>query len=330
MRNQPQTVKDLAKKISDDIDFKEEVKGHDFNTSFKLQDLIKSYKTTGFQGTNLYRAIEEIERMKNSKIFFGCTSNIISSGLRDVITCLVKNKNIHVMAITAGGIEEDLIKAMKPTYCADFNLSGKKLRDNGFNRVGNVVIPNDNYTEFEKWLTNVINELTEGYTEEKPRILTPSAFIKILGEKIANESSLLYWASKNNIPIYSPAITDGSIGDIITFHKKRKMFVLDIVEDIANINFEGFHSKETGAIILGCGLVKHHILNANLFNDGLDYCVLINNAQEFDGSDAGASLDESVSWGKIKPTHSGVKVFGDATIIFPLIVSATFMKDKIE
>jgi hypothetical protein len=30
--------------------------------------------------------------------------------------------------------------------------------------------------------------------------------------------SVYYWAYKNNIPVFSPAITDGSIGDMVYFH----------------------------------------------------------------------------------------------------------------
>lgn len=44
----------------------------------------------------------------------------------------------------------------------------------------------------------------------------------------------------------------------------------------------------------------------------------LNTAQEFDGSDAGARPDEAVSWGKIKPTASPVKVI---TYHFPCITT---------
>lgn len=42
--------------------------------------------------------------------------------------------------------------------------------------------------------------------------------------------------------------------------------------------------------------------------NGADYAVFVNTAQEFDGSDAGASPDEAVSWGKIRSTARPVKV----------------------
>ena len=73
------------------------------------------------------------------------------------------------------------------------------------------------------------------------------------------------------------------------------------------------------------------ILNAHLYRNGADYAVYINTAQEFDGSDAGAVPDEAVSWGKIRSSNSEkntVKLYGDATIIFPLVVAETFAKEN--
>ncbi|KAM0687490.1 Deoxyhypusine synthase [Conglomerata obtusa] len=327
MTQEPKSVKDLAKKKKNKISFKTQVSGPNFTENYTIKQLIKNYSTIGFQATNLYTATQEIHKMKDSKIFFGCTSNIISSGLRDTINYLARNKKFNVFVTTAGGIEEDLIKCFNPTYIASFHLKGKKLRDNGYNRIGNLLIPNENYVSFESWFSDYLDTLTKDYTEDNPLILTPSKFIKMLGQKINNEESILYWCYRNDINVYCPALTDGSIGDILTFYKDRKKFKLDIVEDIYNMNYEAVFEKETGVIIVGCGVVKHHILNANLFKNGANYCVLINNANEFDGSDAGANIEEAVSWGKVKKKNTGVKVFGDATIILPLIVAECFTND---
>ena len=43
-----------------------------------------------------------------------------------------------------------------------------------------------------------------------------------LGERINNPESIYYWAWKNNIPVFSPALTDGSIGDMLYFHSYKK------------------------------------------------------------------------------------------------------------
>ena len=79
-------------------------------------------------------------------------------------------------------------------------------------------------------------------------------------------------------------------------------------------------------VILGGGLIKHHVCNANLMRNGADFAVFINTASDYDGSDTGARPDEAVSWGKIKMEATPVKLYGDATVLFPLIVSQTFCK----
>ena len=173
-------------------------------------------------------------------------------------------------------------------------------------------------------------EWYESTADDKPQkfFWTPSKMIKLLGEKIDNPDSVLYWAAKNDIPIFCPALTDGSIGDMLYFHSYKKPgLVLDINEDIRRINDLSVRSHNTGMVILGGGLVKHHTCNANLMRNGANFSVYVNTGQEFDGSDSGASPDEAVSWGKIAITAKPVKVSCDASIAFPLIVSQTFAKD---
>ena len=167
-------------------------------------------------------------------------------------------------------------------------------------------------------------EVDEG---EEKFVWTPSKMIRFLGEKINNRDSVYYWCYKNNIPVYCPAITDGSIGDMLCFYNfSEPLLTIDIVRDIVAMNKEAIYEDCTGMIILGGGIIKHHILNANLMRNGSDYCVFVNTAQEFDGSDAGAKPEEGVSWGKVRPFSKHVKIHGEATIIFPILVSQTFAK----
>ncbi|PNX83374.1 deoxyhypusine synthase-like protein [Trifolium pratense] len=132
----------------------------------------------------------------------------------------------------------------------------------------------------------------------------------------------------NNIPVYCPGLTDGSLGDMLYFHSVRNDpgLIVDIVQDIRAMNGEAVKAtpRKTGMIILGGGIPKHHICNANMMRNGADYAVFINTAQEFDGSDSGARPDEAVSWGKIRSSAKTVKVHCDATIAFPLLVAKTF------
>ena len=111
------------------------------------------------------------------------------------------------------------------------------------------------------------------------------------------------------------------------FHSyKNPGLVIDIAQDIRGINDHSVNAKKTGMVILGGGVVKHHVCNANLMRNGADFSVFVNTANEFDGSDSGARPDEAISWGKIKLDARPVKVYAEATLVFPFIVAATFAK----
>lgn len=352
-------------------------RGHDFDSpeSNTIDAILESMLNTGFQATNIGLAVQQIHEMRKwrlsdvewkegddvdlkapevrrrirARIFLGYTSNQISSGQREVLKFLVKHKMVDVIVTTAGGIEEDLMKCFQPTYMGDFKLSGRELRKKGINRIGNLLVPNKNYCQFEDWVSPLLTtmhdeqdaawlEWAEKFVEWKKEgdgtsppekfVWTPSKMIERLGSEMDHDDSVLTWAARNKIPILCPALTDGSVGDMLYFHSyKRAGFVLDIAEDIRKINDLAVHSHASGMLVLGGGLVKHHTCNANLMRNGADFSVFINTGQEFDGSDSGASPDEAVSWGKIRLNAKPVKVCGDATVIFPLIVSQTFAKD---
>ena len=61
----------------------------------------------------------------------------IHIGNREIIKYLAKHRLVDVMVTTAGGIEEDLIKCLAPSYIGDFRLKGDNLRKSGHNRIGN-------------------------------------------------------------------------------------------------------------------------------------------------------------------------------------------------
>ncbi|HLC79881.1 MAG TPA: deoxyhypusine synthase [archaeon] len=304
------------------------IRGYDFNKGVNYSEIVKSFSSTGYQATHLARAIEITNKMidANATIFLGYTSNMVSSGLRDIFRYLVEHKKVHVVVTTAGGIEEDLIKCLGDFILGDFRASGKELRKKGINRIGNIFVPNSRYVKFEKFLQPILEQIYQDQLKSGKPICVSDLIWKI-GEKINDERSILFWAWKNKIRIYCPAITDGALGDNIYFFKySRPDFAIDITEDTRRLNDTTIDQDKTGLVILGAGVVKHAILNANMFRNGADFAVYINTSQEFDGSDAGALPEEAISWGKILPDAASVKVFGDATILFPILVAESFAK----
>ena len=301
------------------------IKGYDFS-SLDMKKFLDAYKSTGFQASHLGKAIEIAKKMRrdNVTIFLGFTSNMISSGVRESILHLVKNRQVHALVTTAGGVEEDFIKTIKHFVLGDFRLDGAMLRSKGINRTGNILVPNDRYVEFEKVFQKLLKKL---YEEQKStgKIATPTEICRRLGE-LGDETSVLYWAAKHGIPVFCPGITDGAIGHNIFFFKSENPgFMLDVTDDVVKLEDIVLDAPATGAIILGGSLPKHHIMNANMMREGTKYTIYINTAIEGDGSDSGALPEEAKSWGKAAADSDTVKVECDATIVFPLLVAGAFV-----
>lgn len=234
---------------------------------------------------------------------------------------------VDAIVTTTGGIEEDIMKTMAPCFIGDFALKGETLRAQGLNRIGNLIVPNKNYELLEAWFLPLVQQMHKEQREEGT-IFSPSQIIARIGQKIDHKDSIYYWAWKNQIPVFCPAFTDGALGDVIYFNTWRESgFIVDLVQDIKKLNDTALKAKRSGQIILGGGVIKHHICNANLMRNGANYSVFINTAAEYDGSDAGARPDEAVSWGKIATDCRPVKVYAECSLVLPILIGETFVRN---
>ncbi|MBI2146340.1 deoxyhypusine synthase family protein, partial [Candidatus Woesearchaeota archaeon] len=195
------------------------IQGYDFEKRFDFNEFLKAYATTGFQATQLAEGIEIVKAMQREKatIFLSYTSNLVSSGVRDIIQYLVKHKKVDVLVTSAGGVEEDIIKSLKPFALGTFDVSGKMLFEHGINRTGNIFIPNDRYAVFDQFMQKFLERIYK--KQQAGTIFAPHELCWELGKEINQESSILYWAAKNNIPVFCPGIVDGSLGDMVVFFK---------------------------------------------------------------------------------------------------------------
>src|SRR3989339_1180466 len=109
------------------------IEGYDFEKKFDFNKFLESFARTGFQATHLAQGIEIIKAMRREKatIFLAYTSNIVSSGVREIIKYLVKNKKVDVLVTAAGGVEEDIIKSLKQFVLGQFDVSGRMLFEHG-------------------------------------------------------------------------------------------------------------------------------------------------------------------------------------------------------
>ncbi|MCJ7424298.1 deoxyhypusine synthase [Candidatus Bathyarchaeota archaeon] len=302
---------------------KDAVEDYDLSKDMSVDELVMQMeKAWGFTAGKLAVGVRILERMNREPAcvkFLSFTGNLVATGARGALRELVKRKLVDVIVTTCGTMDHDIARSWKKYYRGSFVMNDSKLREEGVNRLGNVLVPNDSYGMIiEKKMQTLLDSLWRKGVRE----VSSSQLSRAIGTHICNESSILYWAAKNDIPVYVPGITDGAVGYQIWLFSQDHDFKLNLLKDSGELNEIVFAAKKTGALLVGGGISKHHTLWWNQFRDGLNYVVYISTADEWDGSLSGARPREAVSWGKINEKASRIMVEGDASLILPIMVSS--------
>lgn len=302
---------------------KEPVKDYQFSEDMTVNELIEQMENAwGFTAGKTAVGVDILEKMVKTEgciKFLSFTANLVATGTRGVFKELVKRKLVNVIITACGTLDHDLARCWKDYYRGSFIMDDVKLHEQGVNRLGNVLVPNESYgTIIEQKIQTLLQEL---YDEGK-RELSPSQFAREIGLRCCNETSILYWAAKNEIPVFVPGITDGAVGYQMWLFSQDHDFKINLLKDSGELSNIIYDAKKTGALIVGGGISKHHVIWWNQFRDGLDYVVYVSTADEWDGSLSGARPREAVSWGKISSEAKRIMVEGDASVILPLMMSA--------
>ncbi|MFH1247350.1 MAG: deoxyhypusine synthase family protein [Candidatus Micrarchaeota archaeon] len=296
------------------------VKGFDVSGKMTLAEYIGKMSGLGFQASELAKGITLLKEMKNNKttIFLSFTSNIISSGLRELVAQLCREHAVQCIITSTGAIEEDYMKSKAPFFLGAFDVDDEQIKKNALNRIGNVLVPDKYYADFEQFNLKFLAEL---YTTSK--VVSPSVYCKKLGEKITDKNSFLYWTAKNGIPVIVPGFVDGAIGDHVFFFNQDKKsgekLIIDQAADLAYFYNIILTADKTGGLIIGGGIAKHHLIGAAILRNGLDYAVYVSTGTQYDGSLSGARPTEAVSWNKLKDKKKSAFIEAEATLVMPLL-----------
>jgi len=284
--------------------------------------VLQMEKAWGFTAGKLalgVRILENMIRDGDCVKLLSFTGNLVATGTRGALKELVKRKLVDVIITTCGALDHDVARSWKNYYRGSFLMNDAKLRESQINRLGNVLVPNESYGVV---IEEKMEKLLQSLWKEGDKEITTRQLCREMGRRICNESSILYWATKNNIPVYVPGITDGAVGYQLWLFSQDHDFRVNLLKDSGELNDIVFTAKKTGALIVGGGISKHHTLWWNQFREGLNYAVYISTAVEWDGSLSGARPREAVSWGKINAKANRIMIEGDASLILPIMVSS--------
>jgi len=297
------------------------VKDVKIEKDMKVKELIDNMRSIGgFSAQHMVQGIDILSKMLNDEKSFNFLSfpaDIIATGLRGMIANAVKY--FDAIITTGGTLDHDLAKAYGGKYSlGSFDADDKMLHKKSIYRLGNIFIGRDEYgLAVEEQFNKIIGKVVDGSKEE----FSASELIREFGRYITDKNSIIRQAYLHNVPIYCPGILDGAFGTQLSIFAQDHKFKLNLIKDELDLSNIMFDNKITGALMVGGGISKHHVIWWNQFKGGLDYAVYVTTASQYDGSLSGARLTEAVSWGKVKENARYTTIDGDATIILPVMFS---------
>jgi deoxyhypusine synthase len=313
-----------------DISDAPEVKDLQVDRPLRVGELVRMWGDAGgFTAKKLAVASELLHRMVSNngeKVILSFPAALCATGTRGVIRDLVKHKLVDCIVTTCGTLDHDLARLWEPYLAGSFEMDDRELHRAGVNRLGNVLVPNSSYGEI---LEAKLRPRLEEWYQTGMRSFGTRELCRMLGTWISHEprreESILYWAWKNEIPVYVPGPTDGSVGaQVWMTYQQHRDLRFDLLKDEQELSDFVFAAKRLGALMVGGGISKHHVIWWSQFRGGLDTVVYVTSAPEWDGSLSGARVREAVSWGKVKEDAVWETVEGDATVLLPLMVADLF------
>jgi len=320
----------------------EEVKQIDLEKITSIKDLVNSFKDSSIQSRELGKCADIYEMMLTDKdrptIFLGMTGALIAGGQRKVLRDMVKNRLVDVIVSTGAILYQDFYQAKGGKhYKGDPDADDVVLRDLLINRIYDTYIDEMKCDDTDRFIAKFVEKL-------EPRDYSTREFMRELGKEANDENSILYWAYKNNIPVFCPAVCDSSIGIGLTLyygkHKEKKVQDRVTIDNIRD-NFEILQiidkSKKTSAIYLGGGVPKNWINDAivmasyyrNREFDGHYYIFQITMDNVYWGALSGSTLKEAQSWGKVNKKATKTMAHVETTVALPLIVGSILQQPEL-
>jgi len=311
----------------------------EFNHS-TIQDLITYYSNSGaYNGGRLSEACEIYEKMIDEDVIICLTLSgaLTPTGIGGQINQLIKNGLVDFIISTGANLYHDIHFALDlPVYQGDFRVNDVELLKEKIVRIYDIFLPEETLLKTDDFIRNSIKDFT-------PNVPISTAHLhnyigKTILEKGKNpEFSILAFAAKYDIPIFSPSPGDSSIGmNLALLKMSNNNVVIDTDLDILESTAIVFNSEKTGAVELGGGAPKNFYMQTQpmlsqimeLDKGGHNYIIQITADAPHWGGLSGATPSEAISWRKIKPNNlkNDVVVYCDVTVAAPLLFSYILSK----
>jgi len=308
---------------------------------FNAVPILEQYDKTAFQAKNLARAARIYSNMLDDSkcaVILCLAGSLFSAGMKRIVHDMVDNNMVDAIVSTGAiMVDQDFFEALGfRHYRGNPNADDSILQKNSIDRIYDTYIDEDELRVCDMTIKDIADSMP-------PRPYSSREFIEEMGRyldkkaKKTAKGSVVYAAYKKGVPIFVPAFSDSSAGFGLVYHqwerKESPRVSIDSVKDFLELTKVKISSKETGLLMIGGGVPKNFAQDITVSAEILGkkvhmhkYAVQITVADERDGGLSGSTLKEAHSWGKVD-LGSEQLVFGEATVLFPLLASYAYHKN---
>jgi len=289
---------------------------------------------TAYQGRALgeaYRVLKRMIRDPSNVIFLGLAGSMSTAGMWKLIKWMVENRIVDVVVSTGANISEDIYEAMGYKYYKGSPyVDDAELLKYKIDRFYDVFADELNYRRMENLIAEFIETLKPGSQ------LSTMEFLYLFGRYLSGKGidSIVSAAYRSGVPVFSPALIDSGYGIAAILAKRRGYgVVLDMVKDFEQLVEIGRRAEKISAIYIGGGVPKDYVNLITVmqtllaeeegihdYYKGFSYIIQITTDAPHWGGLSGATLEEAVSWGKVRADADKKVVYADATIALPLLI----------
>jgi len=316
----------------------EEVRPIDLEKATSILELVEAFKHSSIQSRNVGECARIYEDMltdpSRPTIMLGLSGALIAGGLRKVLRDMVAYGLVDCIISTGAVLYQDYYQARGYRhYKGTPDADDLELRDHFIDRIYDTYVDEEKFRETDAY----IGEVIAGHLE--PRAYSTREFLKVLGESVDDDASILHTAAKHGVPCFVPALNDSSIGIGLTEHyvqcrkEGKPGMSIDPIRDNWELTQIKVKSEKTGVIYIGGGTPKNYINDIEVIAEVLGYdpgghhyaFQLTMDAPHWGGL-SGSTLREAQSWGKINRKANKATAYVEATVALPLIVGYVLQK----
>jgi len=312
-------------------------------TQHNVVPLVDAMKNMAFTSRDLARAADIAERMTRDPecgIILCLAGSLISAGLKKVFADAIRFKMVDAVVSTgANMVDQDFFEALGfKHYVGEEKLrSGMfdaELRELRIDRIYDTLIDEDELRICDDTTRQIADSLD-------PRPHSSREFLRAMGEFLhtngcKSDSSIVYEAYKNDVPIFCPAFSDCSAGFGLVAHQHARgdgpKLSLDSAKDFYELTQLKIQNPVTGLFMVGGGVPKNFAQDVVVAADILGqevpmhkYAIQVTVADVRDGALSSSTLKEASSWGKVDLAYEQM-VYSEATLAVPLLLGYVYHK----